>query len=141
MEQEIKIFKDYVKKRELNKSWKRDFVLQTFLQTKDHVSVEDLYGLIKKKHPEVGMTTVFRTMKLVVACGLAEVVDFDDGVRRYERKLGREYHAHLICTKCGRSFESFDKSIQDLASRLAKKKGFTPQKHRLEIFGVCGSCK
>ncbi len=140
MEKEILIFEEYIQEKGLKHSQKREYILRTFLNTKKHVSAEDLFHLIRQEYPEVGFTTVYRTLKLILSSGLGEMVDFDDGVRRYERKLGREYHAHFICTKCGSNFEVFDENIKNLSAQLSQKSNFTPQKHRLEIFGLCNEC-
>lgn len=140
MEKEIALFDDHVKARGLKYSNKRTQILRGFLSSKDHVSTEDLFRLVKRENPSIGFTTVYRALKLIVDSGIAEVVDFDDGVKRFERKLGREYHAHLICTKCGRHFEVFNSAIKALNFKLAKQKGFLPQKHRFEVFGLCQQC-
>ena len=140
MEKELQIFERHVTEHGLKHSQKRERVVQTFLKTERHVSAEDLLSLVKKEQPNIGYTTVYRTLKLIVSSGLGEMVDFDDGVRRYERKLGREYHAHFICTKCGTNFEVFDEKIRQLSARLAELKSFQPTKHRFEIFGVCDNC-
>ncbi len=141
MEKELEIFEQHVSGLGLKRSQKREIILTTFLNTKRHVSAEDLLNLVKRRHTEIGYTTVYRTLKLIVASGLGEMVDFDDGVRRYERKLGREYHAHFICTKCGENFEVFDENIENLSAQLSQKSHFRPQKHRLEIFGLCAACQ
>ena len=127
--------------KKLKHSHKRDHIIQTFLKTNRHVSAEELHSLVKKDYPEIGYTTVYRTLKLILNSGIAQSVDFDDGVRRYEPKIGREYHAHFICTECGINFEVFDQKIADLCSSLAKDRGFSPQEHRYEIFGICQNCK
>ena len=141
MKQELQIFEHHVRKQGLKHSQKRDRVVQTFLKTERHVSAEDLFHLVKKEDSTIGFTTVYRTLKLIVNSGLGEEVDFNDGVRRFERKLGREYHAHFICTKCGENFEVFDEQIKHLSSTLAQAKGFEPTKQRFEIFGICQQCK
>lgn len=140
MQQEIEIFEKHVAAKGLKRSKKRDFVLQTFLRTEDHVSADDLCCLVKEKHPDIGYTTVYRALKLIVSSGVAEKVDFDDGVKRFERKVGREYHAHFICTGCGTHFEMFDESIKALSFKLSAASGFRPEKHRFEIFGLCVNC-
>ena len=140
MEKEIEIFERHVQEKGLKHSHKRQHILKTFLNSEQHLSAEDLFRLVKGRHPEIGYTTVYRTLKLIVDSGIAETVDFNDGVKRFERRIGREYHAHFICTKCGDHFESFDKNIEGLSSRLAEHQGFLPQKHRLEIFGLCRKC-
>ena len=141
MEKELQIFKRHVSSQGLKHSQKRDCVVQAFLKAERHVSAEDLLVIIKQEQSDIGYTTVYRALKLIVSSGLGEMVDFDDGVRRYERKVGREYHAHFICTKCGNNFEVFDEKIKELSYRLADSKSFVPTKHRFEIFGVCETCK
>ncbi|HLD69896.1 MAG TPA: transcriptional repressor [Candidatus Omnitrophota bacterium] len=140
MEKEIEIFERHVQGKGLKHSNKRQHVLKTFLNSREHLSAEDLFQRVKQQHPAIGYTTVYRAIKLIVESGIAEMVDFNDGVKRFERKIGREYHAHFICTKCGNHFEVFDKNIEGLSSRLAEHQGFLPQKHRLEIFGLCRNC-
>ena len=141
MQKELEIFENYLTQRGFKHSAKRDDVVRTFLRTEKHVSTEDLLAMVRSINPEIGYTTVYRTLKLIEESGLAEQVDFNDGVKRFERKLGREYHAHFICTECGRTFEAFDSQIGQLSSALAKTRGFTPQKQRFEIFGVCDRCE
>ncbi len=134
------LFQNHVSEKGLKRSVKRDRILHAFLKAKRHLSVQDLSDLVQSKYPEIGYTTVYRAMKLIVSSGLAEKVDFDDGVKRFERKVGREYHSHFICTSCGHHFEVFDKSIERLSQKLCKENTFQPQKHRLEIFGLCKRC-
>jgi len=140
MEKEFAIFEQHTRQQGLKHSGKRDLILKVFLNSRRHVSAEDLYALARQENAAIGYTTVYRTLKLIVDSGLGEMVDFNDGVRRYERKLGREYHAHFICTKCGKNFEVFDKNIETLSARLSHEKNFLPTKHRLEIFGLCKTC-
>ena len=140
MNKEVEIFERHAQGKGLKHSAKRDRILLKFLKAKRHLSAEDLFNLVKRDHPEIGFTTVYRTLKLIVDSGIAEVVDFDDGVRRFERKLGREHHAHFICTKCNKNFEVFSKEIRNLNIKLTKEKGFIAQNHRFEIFGLCNHC-
>ncbi len=141
MQNEVEIFTSHLAEKGLKHSQKRNCIVREFLKAEKHVSAEDLFHLVKKQHPEIGYTTVYRTLKLIVSSGLAEKVDFDDGVKRFERKLGREYHAHFICTQCGKNFEVFDKNIERLSASLSHQSGFVPKKHRLEIFGLCQECR
>ncbi len=140
MEKELELFERHIQHKGLKRSNQRDCILKTFLKSERHLSAEDLFHMVKQDYPHIGYTTVYRTLRLIVESGIAEVVDFDDGVKRFERKLGREYHAHFICSHCGNHFEAFDVNIKTLSSRLAKEQGFLPQNHRLEIFGICKKC-
>ena len=138
--QETKIFDAYVCEQGCNSSRKRDLIVKVFLKTRGHVSAEELYDTIKKDHPQIGYTTVYRTLKMIADSGLAKITDLGDKVKRYERRVGREYHAHLICSQCGNSLEVFDQEIEALTVNLAKRQRFVPANQCFEIFGVCAQC-
>lgn len=141
MAKEIDIFIDFLKKKDLKLTNQRGEILETFIKTEKHLTVEELYNIIKRKDPNVGQATVFRTLKLICEAGIAREVDLGDKKIRYEHKYGHQHHDHLVCVKCGRSIEVMDPEIERLQSRLCKKFGFISQKHKMEIFGICKRCK
>lgn len=89
----------------------------------------------------MGFATVYRTLKLLCECGLGRELKFEDGTARYEHLYGHRYHDHLVCTRCGRFVEVVDPEIERLQEKLAKRHGFQPERHWLEIYGVCRKCK
>jgi len=95
---------------------------------------------VRQKHPRIGYATVYRTLKLLAECGLAEQRHFGDGQTRYEQSDSREHHDHLICTECGAILEFEDPGIERLQLKVAKEHNFTIQRHRLEIYGQCAKC-
>lgn len=135
------VFAAYLRIKGIRQSHQRDCILGVFLSTEKHLSALELYALVNKKHPGIGYATVYRAMKTICDAGLADEVDFGDGVARFEHKYGHEHHDHLICTKCGRYIEVIDSQIEKLQDKLADKHGFSPIKHKMEIFGVCKNCK
>jgi Fur family ferric uptake transcriptional regulator len=91
-------------------------------------------------YPEIGHTTVFRTLKLLEEAGIARSVELGDRRVRYEHKFQHAHHDHLICRYCGASFEVFDSEIERLQNELCRRNSFRPEAHRLEIFGMCARC-
>jgi Fur family ferric uptake transcriptional regulator len=124
----------------LNHSRTRDAVVEAFLATPGHVSVEELTAIVRGRGPAVGYSTVYRTMKLLAECGLAAPHDFGDGLTRYERALERAHHDHLICTGCGAILEFEDSGIEELQKAVARRHGFEVASHKLELYGRCASC-
>lgn len=141
MRKEFAIFNDFIVNKGLRHTPQRVLILEAFLSTERHVSVEELYKLVSKKSRDIGYTTVYRTMNLFSESGLCGETDFGDGVLRFEHKYGHEHHDHLICTKCGRFIEAVNIKIEKMQDNLAKKYGFTPTRHKLQIFGICRKCK
>ncbi len=141
MSKELGIFIDYLRKKDLKLTEQRKEILNVFLKTERHLSVEDLYNIAKRKDPNIGQATVFRTLKLLQEADIAKEVDLGDGKIRYEHKYGHEHHDHLICIRCGRFVEAVDPKIEKLQDNLCKRHGFLPQRHKMEIFGICSKCK
>jgi len=140
MRHEFEIFDGFIKSKGLRHTPQRNKILDVFLSSEKHVSVDDLYKLVKKQYPDIGYTTVYRTMKLLSESGLCEEIDFGDGVERFEHKYGHEHHDHLICIKCGRFIEVSSPEVEKIQEVMAKKHSFVTTKHKLDIFGICKGC-
>ncbi len=140
-EKEHKIFEDYLKIKDLRHSLQRKEILDIFLDIDKHLTAEELYRIVKSKNSSLGTATVYRTLKLLCECGLCRELRFEDGTTRYEHLYGHEHHDHIICTKCGKFIEVIDPEIERLQERLFKLHGFHPERHRMELYGVCRNCK
>lgn len=140
-QKERAIFQNYLFENNLKFTEQRRLILEIFLTTETHASVEELYDKIKRKHPDIGHTTVYRTLKLFADCGLAKELRFSDGVSRYEHLFGHEHHDHLICTQCGKLIEVVDPEIEALQQRLASRHRFKINYHRMELYGLCHQCQ
>ncbi|MHB8058352.1 MAG: Fur family transcriptional regulator [Desulfuromonadaceae bacterium] len=79
-----KIFSDFVAAKGLNMSRQRTLVLEAFLSAEQQNNVEDLFIVLREKHPAFGRSTVYRTMKLMVECGIVRVITVD-GASRIEK--------------------------------------------------------
>ncbi|NQT46973.1 MAG: transcriptional repressor [Candidatus Omnitrophica bacterium] len=141
MDKELDIFIDFLRERNLKLTSQREDILKVFLKIDKHLSVEELYDIVKKKNPRIGQATVFRTLKLLREAGFAGEVNLGDRCIRYEYKYGHKHHDHLICIECGRCIEVVDPKIEELQQILCKREGFSPQKHKMEIFGLCKACR
>ena len=135
------IFHSYIRKKGLRNTGQREAILKEFFSAIGHITVDDLYDSLRKKNPDIGYATVHRNLKLMCECGLADEIKIGNNKARYEQKAGHEHHDHLICLKCGRFTEVHDEKIERLQERLAEANDFLPQRHKLEIYGLCRKCK
>ena len=138
-EAELKALATYLEQNHLKQTRQRELILKTFLDSKRHVTSEELYQSVRADHPNVGYTTVYRTMKLLVEAGLATERNFDDGITRYE--IEQEHHDHMVCIKCGKIQEFESEMIEDTQNRIAKEHGFQIMRHRHELYGHCAACQ
>jgi Fur family ferric uptake transcriptional regulator len=135
------IFRNYLQERGLRNTQQREVILDAFLLADKHITVEELFNMIKVKNPEIGYATVHRNLGLLCESGIADEIKIGNQKARYEPKLEREHHDHLICIKCGRFIEVNDSKIEKLQDKLAEANDFRPVRHKMEIYGYCGNCR
>jgi Fur family transcriptional regulator, ferric uptake regulator len=131
----------HLKRVGLKQTGQRDTILRTFLETRDHLSTDELHRLVQKKDPRIGYTTVYRTLKLLAECGLASEVAFHDGIARYEHQYNRRSHHHMVCTECGSSVEFFSQEVGQLEQEIGLKYDYLTTRHTFQIYGVCQHCR
>ena len=137
--EEKDIFAAYLAQHGLKRSEQREAILEAFLRSDRHLSIDDLLGLAQKRRPEVGRTTVYRTLKLLQAAGLASELVLQ-GETRFEREHNRRHHDHFICKTCGAIFEFSSDEIEKIQDDVAESLGFVIEGHRHQIFGSCRDC-
>jgi len=138
-EVEFEALAAYLEKNHLKQTRQRELILQTFLEANRHVTSDDLYQAVRKEHSNIGYTTVYRTMKLLVEAGLATERHFDDGITRYE--IEHEHHDPLVCIKCGKIQEFECEEIEERQNEFSSEYGFEVLRHRHELYGHCSSCR
>lgn len=136
----MEVLKSYIETKGLKSTAQRDFIADTFFKTNTHISLDELLKKVKRKTPNIGYATVYRTMKLLTESGLAIARQFGDGQTRYENLPEDGHHDHIICIKCSRIAEFSNQKIEQLQMEAAKKLGFTVVNHKLELYGYCPDC-
>ena len=137
--EEKAVFAEYLSRHGLKRSEQREAILEAFLRSERHLSVDDLLRLARKRRPEVGRTTVYRTLKLLQEAGLATELVLQ-GQTRFEREYKRRHHDHFICKTCGAIFEFSSDAIERIQDEVAADLGFVIEGHRHQIFGYCRDC-
>lgn len=135
-------FRKKIKDNSLKQSKQREDIIKVFLKQEHHVDAETLYANIKKKYPQIGYTTVYRTLKLLCDLNMAISHSFNKNMALFEPILDTDtHHDHLICTKCGKIEEFQNEEIENLQDKIAESYGFKITNHVLNIYGICQECR
>jgi Fur family ferric uptake transcriptional regulator len=126
--------------RGLKRSAARTAILEVFATCTDHVSADELTSLVRQRLPGVSLSTVYRTLNVLVGAKLATARAFGDSQTRFEL-AHPDHHDHLICTSCGRVVEFKDDEIERLQTAVARAQGFEVSTHKLELYGSCEGCR
>lgn len=135
--------KDKIKEKGFKLTPQRRSVLNTIMENEGkHLSTEEIYDIVKKKCPEIGLATVYRTMQILDDIGLVYKHNFDDGRSRYEVTSNEDHqHHHLVCIKCGNVLEVEEDLLDQLESQVEDKYSFSITNHNVKFFGYCSKCK
>lgn len=135
------VFLEYLQANGLRSSQQRNLILDAFLSMPPHLTAEELHQRVAKKDSNIGLSTIYRSLRLFCDAGLAKQRHFEEGRSRFEQSFGEPHHDHLICTRCGNITEFECQEIEDLQEQMAARHGYTLTHHRLELFGLCEKCR
>ena len=138
--QEKRQFKNLFRQEHIDNIDDRFRVLEAFLQTENHVTLNELVELLKISGWRLETEFVEETLKLMCRFGFAHKSRFDNGELRYEHRHIGQHHDHMICTKCRKILEFEDAQIEQLQIKIAAAHGFHMLQHKLEIYGICNDC-
>jgi Fur family transcriptional regulator, ferric uptake regulator len=113
----------------------RRIILRILDTAFDHPDVEELHRRAVAIDARIALSTVYRTMRLLVEAGIVERHEFSEGRARYE-SASHEHHDHLIDLATGHVIEFQSPEIEALQAQIAAKLGYRIVGHRLQLFGV-----
>ena len=105
------------------------------------MKLETLHQKILVHYPELGIATLYRTLKLLTECDLVEAHSFKNGKKTYERKFHVRHHDHLYCTSCEKTIEFEHPLIEKYQLEICEQHDFVLKSHRMELFGICKNCR
>ena len=109
-------------------------VVTALLDATHHLSADDLTTTIRRDHPEVHLTTVYRTLESLEQLGI--VAHTHVGHRAAVYHVG-EPHQHLACEVCGKIRDVPLALLDDLRDLLALDHGFQLHAGHFALLGRC----
>jgi Fe2+ or Zn2+ uptake regulation protein len=115
-------------------------VLAALLAQRTFVTAQELHGALRRVQPHLGLATVYRTLELLMECGLAEAFPQPNNEMRYTFCSARHHH-HLVCTQCGLVAEVPGCTLRSVERELEQRSRFAIADHALTFFGTCLECR
>jgi Fur family ferric uptake transcriptional regulator len=122
----------------LRRTKQRDVIVEAAFGTKEHFNAEELHEMARRIDRTISRATVYRTLALLVDCGLLREVDLGRDQTYYDPNfLDKPEHNHLICLDCDRVVEFEDDHIALLEDCITRRLGFTPSSKSIRIAANC----
>ena len=130
--------------RDSNMRWttQRQSIYEEVLRKKGHFTAEDIYNTLLKKEINAGLSTVYRTLQLLVDKNILTQLPTDDDTALYECTDGSLHgHHHVHCIKCGKTIELYIDKLDELENHIREDHGFEILGHTVIFNGICPQCQ
>ena len=115
-------------------------VLGELARERDDVTAQGLWRRLRDRGSTTGLATVYRTLALLSEKGVIDSLSHH-GTELCFRLCTESHHHHLLCTTCHRVVEVEQCGIDGWVEEVASRHGFVATEHRIEIAGVCSTCR
>lgn len=133
-------FRVLIENDDIGRMEERLNIIDTFLDTEEHVTLEDMMALLKKAGYDYQPDFVRQCLNRFVEHGFAQKETFEGQSPRYEHRHLGKHHDHFICTKCDKIIEFDNNEMEMLQLKIASDLGFHMLQHKMEIYGLCSDC-
>ncbi|MAS95629.1 MAG: transcriptional repressor [Verrucomicrobiales bacterium] len=131
-------FDAFIRNRGMRRTAQRDVIVEAAFASDDHFTAEELLAKSKKIDPTTSRATLYRTISLLVECGLLREIDLGRDERVYDPNfLESPDHSHLICVDCGKVIEFEDENTSVLIDCITRRLGFRPSSKSMRIEACC----
>lgn len=104
-----------------------------------HISADQVAERVNERHPDVHLSTVYRTLEFLEDLGVITRVDSGKAVATYH--LSGHGHHHAMCDVCGVLIEFDNKELDGLINYLDRTYGFAAAPKHLIVGGRCTTCR
>ncbi|NLI94647.1 MAG: transcriptional repressor [Erysipelotrichaceae bacterium] len=111
-------------------------ILNTVLDSDDHLSAEQVYLKVKKKMPTVALGSIYRNLNTFAKDGKIRRIVATEGPDLYEGNTTP--HNHIVCVRCGKMSDLF---IDEIYSCLEEYVDTPIIRVDLIVNSVCPKCQ
>ena len=101
------------------------------------LSPQEVLSAARRALPGLGIATVYRTVKALLAEGALHTVELPGAPARYEL-AGKRHHHHFHCRACDGVFEV---EACPAGIRRLLPGGFRLERHEIILYGLCAGCE
>ncbi len=131
-------FDAYIRQKGMRRTEQRDVIVEAAFANDDHFTAEELLAKARRIDPKTSRATLYRTIALLVECGLLREIDLGRDERVYDPNfLDSPDHNHLICIDCGKVIEFEDDNAALLIDCITRRLGFRPSSKSMRIEACC----
>ena len=129
-----KKFINALKSENIKLTPQRQAIFSDIMESDGHRECDDISNSLTENGVSVSKATIYRTLDILVKYNLIRKLVIGDGKAKYEAKIGKPHHDHMICIETGKIIEFDNDEIERLQEEEAKKRGYEVIKHVHQLF-------
>jgi Fur family peroxide stress response transcriptional regulator len=129
---------DLFRQCRLRATGQRLAIMKTLMESKSHLSADELYQKLKSSHPTLSMSTVYKTLQMMAQIGAVMTIETGPGCQKFD--AGSRPHHHAICSSCGRIIDVDFNTYPVPLNKDNLIPGFMVQKVKVYFNGLCEDC-
>ena len=117
----------------------RQIILEELSKVTSHPTANEVYDMVRKRLPRIGLGTVYRNLELMADSGIILKLEVGGTQKRFDATT--ETHYHIRCTKCDK-VDDIDIEVQHHINEVATAaSNYQILGHHIEFAGVCSTCQ
>ena len=117
----------------------RQIILEELAKVKTHPTASELYDMVRKRLPRIGLGTVYRNLELMAENGMILKLEVGGTQKRFDATT--ETHYHIRCSGCGKVDDIDTPVMDELVREAAESTTYEILGHHVEFSGLCPSCQ
>ena len=105
-----------------------------------HVTAEEVAAEVQRTLPDVNVSTVYRTLELLVSLDLVVETRLEGAASYYEVSPEPTHH-HFVCTRCGMVGHFGDELLAPVHEELTRRHDFAVGQIQVTALGLCRNCR
>jgi Fur family ferric uptake transcriptional regulator len=117
----------------------RQIILEELSRVKTHPTANELYDMVRKRLPRIGLGTVYRNLELMAERGMILKIEVGGTQKRFDATTAEHYH--IRCSVCGRVDDIDVPVVKELVAEASVATSYLIQGHHVEFTGICSDCQ
>jgi Fur family transcriptional regulator, peroxide stress response regulator len=116
----------------------RQIILEELGKVKTHPTANEVYDMVRKRLPRIGLGTVYRNLELMSETGIILKLEVGGTQKRFDATV--DPHYHIRCLSCGKVNDIEIPVIEEINKTAAEISQYQVLGHHIEFSGICSEC-
>jgi Fur family ferric uptake transcriptional regulator len=117
----------------------RQIILEELSKVKSHPTACELYDMVRKRLPRIGLGTVYRNLELMADNGMILKLEVGGSQKRFDATT--EAHYHIRCSCCSKVDDIEINVLENITEIAAGVTSYHIIGHHVEFSGICPDCQ